>query len=336
MRIVILFFLVFIGNIVAQDKEVISYYANKNVAVKKNENTILFYDNSGKLIRLIDLKVKKSISFGLPIEVKNIIFFGSSKKMRGDIDTFPTYLYTHINENAGVVLCDKIIYYNELGLKVGYVEKCPDDTGGDDYRFGKEKLYQYNDFGQLTTIKGDTIRAYDNNGRMIRFFRRNHFTGKIFNIYNYHYTNNKLITKENFDTEYTDTILKSISKYKYDHKDRLKSIKNFNVYKGKEVFQSSFLFDYNSKNLIVRVSKKKRYAKKELTLLSYKYDKNLKIQYSYIYPNQKLEYEYDKKGNLIQVSENGKIINTYRYNDVGTRIYSSNGWSESTSYLEYK
>ncbi|QWX84604.1 hypothetical protein H0I23_02860 [Cellulophaga sp. HaHaR_3_176] len=337
MKIILLLFLTYSISATAQNKEIISYYGNGNIAVQKNKDSVFFYNNLGNLTRLIDLKVKKSISYGFPIEAQNIIFFGTSDQKRGDTHTFPVFLYSHIKENAGVVLCSKQMYYNDWGLNIGYIEKCPDDTGSKDYRFGEENLYQYNNFGQLTTIKGDTIREYDINGNMKSFFRRNYSSGKTYNIYKYHYSENKLIKKEDFDTEYEDSILKNISRYEYDNKDRLKVIKNFSVYNKKERLQSSFLFDYNSENLILSIQEVRKGSEdNKRILLEYKYTKDSKMEYSYIHPNKSLNYKYDEKGNLVNVLKNGKIISTYKYNSNGRLIYFFNGWSEETSYLEYK
>ncbi|WP_271785023.1 hypothetical protein [Aquimarina algiphila] len=314
---VLLFLLIFCINITtAQENDTICYYANGYIAFQKIRDSVFFYNSSGNLTRLIDLKARKSTPYGLPREVQNMIFFQNPKQKRADISTFPSYLYTQISVNAGLVLCDKKIYYNDLGLKKGYIERCPDDSGGEDYIFGKQNLYQYNDFGQLTTIKGDTIRVYNKNGQMIHFFRRNYFSGKIFNIYNYHYSDDKLIKKENFDTEYEDSFLESVSKYEYDSKNRLEIIKNYNIYKGNEVLQSTILFKYNRRDLIIEV-KKKSLLGDFYVLLGYTYDKSNRITYTYMYPNEKLNYEYDEKGNLINVLKNGKTITKYRYDSIG-------------------
>ncbi|MBL4746730.1 MAG: hypothetical protein JKY08_10225 [Flavobacteriaceae bacterium] len=57
----------------AQQNDTIIYFDNEKIAVKKTSDSISFYNSSGALTRIIDLKVKKSIQYGLPEEVKSIM-----------------------------------------------------------------------------------------------------------------------------------------------------------------------------------------------------------------------------------------------------------------------
>ena len=182
------------GYMSAQQNDTIIYFDNHKIAVKKISDSISFYNSAGVLTKIIDLKARKATRYGLPKEVESVIINGKiPERLNIFEETFPVYLYTQKYEDAGVVLCNKTIYYNKWGLKIGYKEICPDDTGGEDYHFGGKNLYTYNKFGQL--IKGDNIiRKYNGDGQLIGRYSKN--SNKL--LFKYIYKNNKIVESKSY------------------------------------------------------------------------------------------------------------------------------------------
>ena len=119
------FFLFFALNIKAQNKNTIVYFENNTIAFKKQNDSIFFYNSSGSLIKIIDLKNKKAIPLGFPKEIQNIIYDDKiPERIEVLEETFHVYLYTQKYSDAGTVLCSEQNFYNNLGLKTGCIEIC--------------------------------------------------------------------------------------------------------------------------------------------------------------------------------------------------------------------
>ncbi len=233
------------------------------------------------------------------------------------------------------MLCKKFLFYNKLGLKTGYREICPDDTGGADYHFEDKNLYKYNKYGLLVKkrrkIFDYNIFEYNDKGQLIKIGYREKPSQKT------HYTkafkydkNNKLSESVILNTPY-----QSVDRYNYNHKGLLSEIVTSKYNKIE--------FEYNNNGKITKVSSvlnvkdKNIYVKK--THLTYHYDRLdriIRIQINSLRNKDDFRYTYDKADNLIQIKRNEEIIQNYKYNDKGTLIYIENRWGEDKSYPKYE
>jgi len=318
MKTFTLIILIISNNLFAQ-KKVVSYYANKTIAIEVNHDSIFFYNSLGNLTRLIDLKQKKSISYGLPIEVQNLIYYGDVNYENINDNTFQTYLYTKAVEPASEVICTTKVFYNELGLKKGYIEQCPNDSGSDDYVFGGENIYQYNLFGQLTTIKEKVVKKYDKNGNMISYLNR----------YKYYYTANKLTKRVRYNYQDTSVVVE-VTKYEYGNNNELLTMTNYGVHDEREWFRLKYVFSYNAKGLILNIQEVTTFENK--ILLEYAYNKNSKIKHSYIYPNKSFSYDYNSNGYVIKITGNNDFLRLYEYNKNGRLVSITHKWGRSVQY----
>ncbi|WP_299435644.1 hypothetical protein [uncultured Aquimarina sp.] len=334
--LVIVFLLFSILNSNAQQDDIV-YFANNAIAVKKQNDSIYFYNNLGAIRKIISLKNNKSTPFGLPKEVQEIIYNGEIPERIGiSGETFPTYLYTQRYSDAGIVLCSLRIYYNELGLKTGYEEICPDDTGGSDYHFGGKNLYKYNKYGFQTETE-NIVYIYNDNGQLVEKNNRNSASKKVYRSTKYEYKKGKLLAcvihKINSNPVYNKTVN---LKYMYNTKGLLSEIIKNN--------RQKIVIEYNNHNKVTKVNEVKTWKdkKKEHTYLTYYYNANKKIEriqidHQYSYPDQDLRFMYDDDENLVQKTLNGKIIESFGYDKKGTLIYtgSNERWGKDKVYVKY-
>ncbi|WP_298544961.1 hypothetical protein [uncultured Aquimarina sp.] len=333
---VIALLLLFKFNSNAQGSNIV-YYENNKIAVKHQNDSIYFYNSLGAIRKIISLKNNKSTPFGLPQEVQEIIYNGEiPEKVEISGETFPTYLYKKRYTDAGIVLCSERIYYNKLGLKTGYEEICPDDTGGSDYHFGGKNIYKYNQYGLLIEKEG-VIYNYNNYGQLIQKKNRNISSKKVYRDAKYKYNQGKLfectIDIINSNPEYNKTLK---LKYKYNNKGLLSEIiKNS---------RKKIVIEYNNDNNVTKVSEVKNWRDKkyEHTYLTYYYDtkkriERIQIDHQYSYSDQDLRFMYDEDENLVQKILNGKIIESFGYDDKGTLIYigSNERWGEDKVLVKY-
>ncbi len=312
-------------------------FANNSIAIKKQNDSIYFYNSVGELRKIIDLKNKKVTPFGLPKEVEDIIYRGEIPERVGvSAETFPIYLYKERYADAGVVLCSTQIFYNKMGLITGYKEICPDDTGGADNHFGDENMFKYNKYGLLIEREA-AVYKYNDNGQLIEKNNRNRGTKKVYRNTVYTYKNGRLaectILKINSDPAYNQT-----SKRKYIHNKKgllSEIIKND---------RSKIVIEYNDHDKVTKVSQVKTWRDKEYkhTYLTYYYDaenriKRVQVDHQSSYPDADLGFIYDKNGNLIQKTRDGEIIASFKYNDKGTLIYIENNrrWGEDKGFVKY-
>ncbi len=309
----------------AQNCDTIVYFANKTLALKKQNDTVFFYNSSGDLRKMIDLKNKKVTHFGLPKEVQDIIYTGMvPERLEIMEETFPTYLYTQKYTDAGIVLCKERVFYNELGLKTGYEEICPNDIAdGSDYHFGGKNIYKYNKYGLPTQID-NIIYEYNDNGQLIEVYYKEKSSGEKRWSRKYKYKDNKLSELKTINSLYPSV------RYKYNDKGLLSDIiKN-------QHFKTSLEYDDN--NRVISVSKVVSFNEiKKTPVLIYTYDNHdriVKIQAK----NKRFYYTYDDNGNLVERIQKGydrDIVDHYRYDENGTLIYIQNRWGEDKGYLKY-
>ena len=333
----ILVLLLFKTNGNAQHNDIVRF-ENDTIAIKKQNDTIYFYNSVGELRKIVSLNSKKSTPYGLPKEVQDIIYDGEiSERIEISEETFPTYLYKQRYVDAGIVLCSVNYFYNDVGLQTGYKEICPNDIAdGDDYNFGGENLYKYNKYGLLIETEG-VVYKYNDNGQLIEKNNRNSFSKKVYRNIKYKYNENKLlecvIHKNNSNSIYQDTIK---LKYVYNTKGLLSEI-----IKSK---RSKIVLEYNEDNKVAKVSEVKTWRDREFkhTYLAYYYDINsrivrIQIDHQSGYADKDLGFVYDIHGNLIQKILDGKIIASYKYDSKGTLIYLEHNkrWGESKGYLKY-
>ncbi len=260
----------------AQTNDTIVYYSNKTIAYKKQNDSVFFYNSLGSLRKVIDLKNKKIIPHGLPKEVQDIVFGGKiPERVEVSEETFPTYLYTQKYIDAGVVLCSKHIFYNNLGLKIGYEEVCPDDTGGSDYHFGDKNIYEYNKYGLLTRNE-NTIYEYNENGQLIKVGYRKNDTSKVHYYKEYRYYNHRLSELSIHSSNGKNKVIK----YSYNSNGLLSEIIT-----GK---YSKIVLGYNRNEKIIKVTK-------------------LKIFTGNIYEHNYLTYVYDMNNRIIKVLINHEL-----------------------------
>ncbi|MDH7447625.1 RHS repeat domain-containing protein [Aquimarina sp. 2201CG14-23] len=326
--IVLLLFFKFNSN--AQDRNIV-YYENNKIAVKQQNDSIYFYDSSGELRKIINLKNKKSTPFGLPKEVQDIIYDGKiPERIEISEETFPTYLYRQRYTDAGIVLCSEHVYYNELGLKTRYKEICPNDIAGDDdYHFGDKNLYKYNKYGLPTEVEG-AVYKYNGNGQLVEKCYQDTQSKKIRCSSKYKYQNGKLIASiSNLKTS------KNNLSYVYNDKGQLS-----------EIIQSSrskIVIQYNYQKKVTSLSEVKTWRDKKYkrTYLTYHYDAENrieKIQIHGLFDNSDdYRFIYDSNGNLTQKMLNGKVIESFNYNNDGTLIYIRNNkrWGEDKGHVKY-
>ena len=333
--ILLLVFIILSSN--AQEKDIV-YFANNTIAVKKQNDSIYFYNSLGKLHRIISFKNKKSTPYGLPKEVEKIIHNGKiPERIEISEETLSTYLYTERYADAGIVICSLHIYYNELGLRTGYKEICPNDIAdGDDIHFGGKDLYRFNKYGLLIETEG-ILYTYNDNGQLVEKHNRNRGTKKVHRIAKYKYLDGKLIAcviqKINSNPAYNKT---NTLKYGYNKKGLLSEI-----IQNK---RSKIVLEYNNHNKVTSVSEVKTWRDKvdKHTYLTYDYDTKhnitkINIDHRSNYSDQELDFKYDDDGNLIQKMFDGKIIASYKYDSKGTLIYieQNKRWGESKGYLKY-
>ena len=322
--------LLLVNNDVMAQANYISYFANKTIAVEKRNDSVFFYNNSGSLIRLIDLKDKKSIHYGLPIKVQNLIYYGDINQENINDNTFQTFLYFKKIKPVSEYGCTVTVFYNQLGLKSGYKEECPDDTGGDNYVFGDKDIYQYNDFGQLTTVKGRKIKDYDENGNMVSSFYR----------FKYFYKKNRLVKRVEFEHKDTSDVVE-ITKFKYNDNNQLIAMISYDFMFGKQQFKSMYTFEYNSKNLITKVQEHNNLGERAKIFLKYVYDENSKIieTYSiivtYSSPNKSLKYEYNSNGYVVKITGDNGFLRLYEYGKLGQLVSVTNKRGRSIDYTFY-
>ncbi|WP_299247437.1 hypothetical protein [uncultured Aquimarina sp.] len=326
--IVLLLFFKFNSN--AQDSNIV-YYENNKIAVKQQNDSIYFYNSSGELRKIINLKNKKSTPFSLPKEVQDIIYDGKiPERIEISEETFPTYLYTQRYTDAGIVLCSEHVYYNKLGLKTGYKKICPNDLAdGDDYHFGDKNLYKYNKYGLLIEKEG-AVYTYNDNGQLVEKCYRDTQSKKIRCSSKYTYQNGKLIASiSNSKTS------KNNLSYMYNDKGQLS-----------EIIQSSsskIIIQYNDQNKVVSLSEVKTWKDKKYqrTYLTYHYDAENRIEKIQIHGlfdyTDDYRFIYDRNGNLTQKMLNGKVVESFNYNDDGTLIYIGNNkrWGEDKVLVKY-
>ncbi|WP_299895504.1 RHS repeat domain-containing protein [uncultured Aquimarina sp.] len=337
-KISLIFVLLFsITNSAAQND--IIRFENDSIAIKKQNDSIYFYNHQGELRQIISLQNKKSTPYGLPKEVEEIIYSGEViGRIEISAETFPTYLYTQRYVDAGIVLCSLNVYYNELGLKTGYKEVCPNDIAdGDEYHFGDKNLYKYNKHGFLIETD-DTLYTYNDNGQLIEKKNRNFGTKKVYRISTYEYDKHKLvrcsIQKINSNQVYNKT---KVLEYHYNDKGLLSEIIQSK--------RSKIILEYNEHNQIHKVSEVKKWSEKERkhTYLTYDYDtdnriKKIKINHQSSYSDQDLGFIYDDHGNLTQETLNDKTLESYRYDSKGKliSIERNKRWGENKIAVKYE
>lgn len=326
--IVLLFF--FKSNSNAQDSNTV-YFENNKIAIKQQNDSIYFYNSSGELRKIINLKNKKSTPFGLPKEVQDIIYDGEiPERIKISEETFPAYLYTQRYVDAGIVLCSQYIFYNKLGLKTGYKEICPNDLAdGEDNHFGGENLYKYNKYGLLTETEGIQYK-YNSNGQLVEKCYQNTRSKNTDCTIKYEYQNGKLIASiSNSKTSPSNL------NYVYNDKGQIS-----------EIIQSSrskIVIQYNDQNKVVSLSEVKTWRDKtnKRTYLTYHYNAENRIEKIQIHglfdDTDDYRFIYDSKGNLTQKTLNGKIMESFDYNDDGTLIYIGNNkrWGDDKGYVKY-
>ncbi len=326
--IVLLFF--FKSNSNAQDSNTV-YFENNRIAIKEQNDSIYFYNSSGELRKIINLKNKKSTPFGLPKEVQDIIYDGEiPERIEISEETFPTYLYTQRYVDAGIVLCSERNFYNKLGLKTGYKEICPNDLAdGEENHFGSKNLYKYNKYGLPIEIEG-VVYKYNGNGQLVEKCYQNTQSKKIYCTTKYAYQNGKLIASISNSKTSPNNL-----NYVYNDKGQIS-----------EIIQSSrskIVIQYNDQNKVVSLSEVKMWRDKKIkhTYLTYHYNAENsieKIQIQGLFDDtDEYGFIYDSKGNLTQKTLNGKVIDSFNYNDDGTLIYIGNNkrWGEDKVHVRY-
>lgn len=314
-------------------------FANNTIAIKKQNDSIYFYDSLGELRKIIDLKNNKVTPFGLPKEVKDIIYRGEiPERIEVSDETFPAYLYTERYVDVGIVLCSRQLFYNKIGLKTGYKEICPNDiVDGDDYHFGSENLYKYNKYGLLIETEA-IVYKYNDKGQLIEKKNRNRGSKKVYRNTMYSYKDEKLteciIHEINSNPIYNRT---SKRKYIYNIKGLLSEI-----IKNK---RSKIVLEYNKHNKIIKVSdvhtwRNKTYKKPRLIYHYNPQNRIVKISmyvHSSDIPFEEWGFVYDVYGHLTQKTLDGKIIESYQYDDKGTliAIESNKRWGADKTLVNY-
>ncbi|MEW7280394.1 hypothetical protein ABW636_17520 [Aquimarina sp. 2201CG1-2-11] len=308
-------------------------FENDTIAVKRQNDSIYFYNSLGEIRKIVSLKNKKSTPYGLPKEVQEIIYDGEiPERIEISEETFPTYLYTQRYVDAGIVLCSVNYFYNDLGLQTGYKEICPDDLAdGDDNHFGDKDLYKYNKYGLLIEKEGD-VYQYNNHGQLIEKCYRNAKSKKISCSRKYKYQNDKLIASTTTSEDDKNTL-----GYTYNSKGLLSEIVRSK--------RSKIVLEYNEQDKIIKVSDVKTWRDKTYknTRLIYHYNlqnRIIKINTYTHYPDFPFEdwdFVYDLNGNLTQKKLNGEVIESYKYDANGTLIYIENNkrWGEDKGHVTY-
>lgn len=311
----------------AQQSNIV-YYANNAIAIKKQNDSIYFYNSLGELRKIISLKNNKSTPYGLPKEVQEIIYTGEvPERIAISEETFPTFLYTHKYTDAGIVLCSEQYFYNELGLKTGYIEICPDDTGGANNHSGGKNIYKYNTYGLLTE-RENTVFKYNDNGQLIERRYRNVSSIYIYSTINYQYQYNKLISaKKNEGSQLN---------YTYNSNGLLSEIIKNNRHK--------IAIEYNKQHKVTKVSEVHQWRGKlfKNIRLTYSYDTNNNIEkietFNAGFLSSTVSITYDIEGNIIQKMFDGKIIGSYKYDKKGTliSIESNKKWGAVKTMINYE
>ncbi len=308
-------------------------FENDTIAVKRQNDSIYFYNSLGEVRKIVSLKNKKSTPYGLPKEVQDIIYDGEIPgRIEISEETFSTYLYTQRYVDAGIVLCSVNYFYNDLGLQTGYKEICPDDLAdSDDNHFGGKNLYNYNKYGLLTEKENNVFR-YNNKGQLVEKCYRNTQSKKISCFRKYTYQDDKLIASTTIPDDGKNDL-----DYAYNSKGLLSEI-----IRSK---RSKIVLEYNESNKIIRVSDVHKWRGKTYknTRLIYYYDAKNRIEKIKTYqnhpdfPSEYFEFIYDNEGNLIQKIFNGEILASYQYDDKGTLIVieSNKRWGEDKGHITY-
>ncbi len=333
--ILLVFIFLFTLKVKAQENDTIIYFPDKIIALKRKNDSVYFYNRAGELRKIIDLKNKKVTPFGLPKEVQKVIYRGKAYRYIEVLEeTFPTYLYTQKYIDAGEVLCDMHIFYNELGLKTGYEEICPNDiVGGSDYHFIGKDIYKYNKYGLPTEID-NIIYKYNDNAQLIEVYYKEKSSQKIRWSRKYKYKDNRL-SELISSNSYNQTI-----GYNYNEKGLLSEIILTKYNK--------IVLEYNDNNQIIKMGDEFKWKKGIIkkTFITYHYDSKHRIEQIDVYnthvkndsPYEVFRYKYDDNGNLIQrtiKTPHNETVDNYKYNKNGTLIYMENRWGEDKSYLKY-